>query len=119
MSERVAPMDVRLKAALADESVNVSAVCRDQGISRQTFYKWRGRFRAGGLDGLAELSRRPLSSPARTPVGTEEAILRWRKELVGAGLDAGPATIQWHLGRERPQRRVPSEATIYRILQRR
>ena len=41
-----------------------------------------------------------------------------RKELVGAGLDGGAATIQWHLGRRKLEA-VPSTATIWRILVRR
>src|SRR4051794_8334758 len=118
MSERVAPMDVRLKAAVADDSVNVSAVCRELGISRQTFYKWRRRFAAEGLDGLAERSRRPRSSPAQIPFVVQQQVVDVRNQLGDAGLDNGPGTIQWHLGRSGTVERVPSEATIYRILQR-
>jgi transposase InsO family protein len=47
----------------------------------------------------------------------ENAIVELRKELADAGLDAGPGTIQWHLGRG--HRQVPSEATIWRVLVRR
>jgi transposase InsO family protein len=43
----------------------------------------------------------------------EDAIVATRKELVEAGLDAGPATIRFHLGGAVG---VPSEATIWRIL---
>lgn len=41
-----------------------------------------------------------------------------RKELEELGVDNGPATIQWHLGR-RGMRAVPSVATIWRVLVRR
>jgi len=53
-------------------------------------------------------------------VGTEveEAVVGLRKELTDLGLDAGAATIRWHLGRRRV-RPLPSEATIWRILVRR
>jgi transposase InsO family protein len=37
-----------------------------------------------------------------------------RRHLIGRGLDAGPATIAWHLGREGLP--VPSSSTIRRIL---
>jgi transposase InsO family protein len=48
----------------------------------------------------------------------EEAIVAVRKELSEQGLDAGPATIRWHLER-RGLRPLPSEATIWRVLKRR
>jgi transposase InsO family protein len=111
-------MDVRLMAALASDGVNVSAFCREHGISRETFYAWRRRYRAGGLAGLEARSRAPRSSPQRISVEVEEAIVALRKELVELGVDAGAGTIQWHLGR-RGTRRVPSEATIWRTLTRR
>ena len=48
-------------------AANRSALCRTRGISRKTGYKWLGRYAAAGsLTGLAERSRRPTHSPART-----------------------------------------------------
>ncbi len=41
-----------------------------------------------------------------------------RKELEGLGVDNGPATIRWRLGR-RKHRVVPSQATSGRVLVRR
>ena len=38
MAREVAPMDVRLRIAVASDDLNVSAFCREQGISRETFY---------------------------------------------------------------------------------
>jgi transposase InsO family protein len=106
----------------AGEQLNVSKVCAEVGVSRKTFYKWVARYRAEGLDGLEERSRRPHRIPAQTAVGVEELIVRLRKELADAGLDHGATTIQWHLGRRTAElsgRRVPSVATIHRILVRR
>jgi transposase InsO family protein len=111
-------MDVRLMAALASEGVNVSAFCREHGISRETFYAWRRRYRADGLAGLEARSRAPRSSPQRIGVDVEEAIVALRKELAELGVDAGAGTIQWHLGRG-GMRAVPSQATIWRTLTRR
>jgi transposase InsO family protein len=111
-------MDVRLRAAIASQDLNVSAFCGEHGISRQTFYVWRRRYRAEGLDGLEPRSRAPKSSPGRISAEVEEAIVVLRKELADLGVDAGPATIQWHLGR-RQLSTVPSEATIWRVLVRR
>jgi len=113
-------MDVRMRIAVTSEGVNVAAFCREHGISRQTFYVWRRRYRAAGLDGLEARSRAPRSSPQRIDGDVEDAIVVLRKELVDLGVDAGPATIQFHLGRRRPRlQSVPAVATIWRILVRR
>lgn len=111
-------MDVRMTAAVTGEEVNVAAFCREHGMSRQTFYAWRRRYGDEGLAGLEARSSAPKSSPRRTPVEVEEAIVVLRKELQGAGLDAGAGTIQWHLGR-RGMKAVPSVATVWRVLVRR
>jgi transposase InsO family protein len=120
MAGEVVPMDVRLLAAISGEldDLNVAALCRERGVSRKTFYKWRARFEAEGLAGLEERSRRPHRSPERTPDRVEDLIIELRKWLLGSGLDAGPATIRYHL-RSRGISVLPSEATIWRILVRR
>lgn len=113
-------MDARLVAAVSGSGVgvNVAGLCRQLGVSRQSFYKWRARYRAEGLAGLEERSRRPARSPGRVGSGTEEVIVEWRKKLVEQGLDAGAATIRWHLDRDGIGG-LPSEATIWRVLVRR
>src|SRR4051812_14917941 len=121
MAQRVAPMDVRLVAAVTGVEINVSAFCRDHGISRDAFYRWRQRYVDEGLAGLEPRSSAPKTSPGRTPVEVEDAVVALRKQLSEDGLDAGPGTIQWHLGRrgvlgDRP---IPSESTIWRMLVRR
>ena len=83
------------------------------------FYKYVERVRCEGLDGLEARSRRPRSSPQQTPVEVEDRVVRLRKELDDAGLDHGATSIQWHLGRQREVAKVPSVATIHRILVRR
>lgn len=112
-------MDVRLAAAVTGGEINVSAFCRERGISRETFYVWRRRYALErDLAALEPRSPVPNRSPNRTPVEVEDAVVALRKELDEAGLDAGAATIQWHLGR-RGMRAVPSVATVWRILVRR
>jgi transposase InsO family protein len=117
MAQKVTAMDIRAATALAGQIENVSAFCRSQQISRETFYKWRKRFLEQGLDGLAERSRRPVSCPGQTPAGIEEAVLRRRKQLFELGLDHGPQSILWALRREGLDA-VPSRSTIWRILTR-
>lgn len=109
-------MDVRLKIAVVDAS-NVAAFCRDAGISRQTFYVWRRRYLAKGLDGLVPVSRAPHTSPHRISTDIEDRIVEVRKELDDLGVDSGPVTIAWHL--QQRQLPTPSPATIWRILVRR
>lgn len=111
-------------AFVADEPVNVSKVCRECGISRKTFYKYVGRTRVEGLGGFEERSRRPHSFPHAVAVDVEEAVVALRKELADAGHECGATTIQWHLGidprfKVRFRGRVPSVATVHRILVRR
>jgi transposase InsO family protein len=118
MPRKVVPMDVRLRIALAPDDVNVSAFCREHGVSRQTFYELRRRFAREGLDGLTARSRAPKTSPRRIGPAVEDAIVTLRKELSELGTDAGAATIQWHLGRQ-GLRAVPSVATVWRVLVRR
>jgi transposase InsO family protein len=111
-------MDVRMAAALSGGVGDVAAFCRVQGISRQSYYKWRKRFEREGLDGLRDRSRRPASSPAATSVEVEEAIVRVRKQLAEGGEFNGPVSIADRLAVEGVSP-VPSRATIARVLARR
>jgi transposase InsO family protein len=116
MAQKVTAMDIRAATALAGQIDNVSQFCRDQQISRQTFYKWRRRFSRDGLGGLHEQSRRPNSSPGQTAAVVEEAVLRQRKQLFEQGLDHGPQSIVWTL--QHDEIPVPSRSTVWRILTR-
>lgn len=85
----------------------VADVCRRYGISRDTYYRYRRRYLAEGLDGLEDRSRRPGTSPAQVSVEVEIRICdmrrdypRWgarriRAELAREGLDA-PAVSTIH-----------------------
>jgi transposase InsO family protein len=53
--------------------VNFSELCRRFDISRKTGYKWLSR------DRLSDQSRRPLSSPARTPSQDEAQVVLLRQ----------------------------------------
>jgi transposase InsO family protein len=117
MAQKVTAMDIRMAAALAGKIENVAEFCRQEQISRETFYKYRARFREEGIDGLKDRSRRPLRSPGQTSAEVEELVLRCRKQLLEAGLDHGPQSIQWRLHDE-GHAEVPSPSTIWRILTR-
>ena len=62
------------------ELANVSELCVRFGISRKTGYKWLGRYKAAGVPGLLDRSRRPQSSPWRTGQTMEGRVLAIRVE---------------------------------------
>jgi transposase InsO family protein len=110
-------MDVRMATACAGAVKDVAAFCREQRISRKTFYKWRARFAELGVEGLAERSRRPHRSPGATPAAVEDEIVIVRKRLTEEGADNGPDSIRLDLLARGLS--APSRATIARVLTRR
>jgi transposase-like protein len=71
---------------LADQDdANMSQLCRRYGISRTCGYKWLNRYRAEGLQGVTEHSRRPHSSPGKTPDLVEQLVVEARDNDPGWG----------------------------------
>ena len=101
-----------IEKASAPEA-NISALCREYGISRQTGHKWLRRFRAQGYTGLVEQSRRPLVSPFTT---AEEVVVRIL-ELRDHHWSWGPDKIARVLRRAHGEG-APSKSTVARVLQR-
>jgi transposase InsO family protein len=91
-------------------------VIAEYGVSKSWLYELLVRYRAEGEAAFEPRSRRPRHSPTALGADTVELIVRLRKELTDAGLDAGPATIGWHL-QHHHQLRL-SESTIARTLTR-
>lgn len=128
MAQKVISMDAKLSAVFVRSVTtaghpNVSAICVELGISRQSYYKYRRRFAAEGLAGLQERSRRPQCSPSRTPVAVEDAIVRARKQLAEEGWDNGAVSIYYRLLAEQAtleeeglRLAVPSARTVHRVL---
>jgi transposase InsO family protein len=100
--------------ALFVEHQSPAEVAERYGVHRAWVYKLKARYEAEGETALTPRSRRPKSSPSATPVATVELVLRLRKQLAEAGLDAGADTIGWHLARHHGA--TLSRATINRIL---
>ncbi|MCF6509424.1 IS481 family transposase [Blastococcus sp. MG754426] len=96
------------------EGRSKSEVARDYGVSRRWVIELVQRYLAEGDAGLTPRSRRPRSSPGRTPSSVEEEIVELRKELDRDGHDAGAATIADHLHRRHGT--SPAVSTIWRIL---
>ena len=93
---------------------NVSELCLRFGIVPSNGHKWLSRYLAEGRDGLADRSRRPHRSPARTAAAVEAAVLRIRDESNNAW---GGRKIAKVMKREGAAL-VPSISTITEILRR-
>jgi len=96
----------------AMRSENFRDLCREYGISPKTGYKWKERFLAHGKSGMAELSRRPRSSPG----GLEEGVVCEMVRLKQAHPHWGPRKLRWLYGRLHAP--VPSESSFKRVLAR-
>ena len=85
----------------AQEGANKRELCRRFGISPKTGYKWLARARKDAQEDFTDRSRRPRTSPARSPTAIEEAVLELRREhpawggrkIVRRMLDLGQAHI--------------------------
>lgn len=94
--------------------LSVSQAAQQYQMSRQYLHRLLARYRAEGLAGLEPRSRRPRSNPATTSEPVRARVVELRLALTASGLDAGPATISWHL--EQEGFRPPALSTIRRIL---
>src|SRR4030095_6913520 len=91
-------------------TANVSRPCRHFGISRKTFYKWKGRFDADGQAALGDRSRAPRRSPRSTPPDVVSRILYLRQRY-----HFGPGKIAAYL--QRFHAVTIAAASVHRLLQ--
>jgi len=112
----VAPMEERVRFVLeaTREERGLTGLCREFGISRKTGYKWLARYRAWGLDGLHELSRRPRASPTRLSAEVEALVLRERRRHP----TWGPKKLRALLATKDAGARLPAGSTIGNLLTR-
>jgi transposase InsO family protein/transposase-like protein len=103
-----------ITAVLAGSSQ--SEVARTYAVSQGWISRLMKRYEAEGEATFEPRSRAPKNSPTATPPATVELVLRLRKELSEAGLDAGADTIDWHL--DHHHQITLARATINRILAR-
>jgi len=88
---------------------NISAACRDYGVSRTYYYKWAKRFITYGIGGLAEWPRPKPVMPNSTRSDIVEEIL----EFIKTYPTYGPTRIANQLNN------IVCSATVYNILKRR
>ena len=112
---------------LADELANVSAACRQMGISRTRYYEWRAIVARFGLAALMPKERRAPQLPNATPTHVVEELLtlavleptlgcrQYADRLADRHYTIGKTTVQKHLvdhGLGRRAQRVARAAAI-------
>src|ERR1700694_1864088 len=84
------------------------------GVSRTWIYHLLARYSTGGLEALEPRSRRPKTNPRALSSELRAEIIALRRGLLAQGLDAGAASIAWHL--HEAKLHTPALSTIWRIL---
>lgn len=111
-------MDQKLEfISLMEEEAcpGMAAICRHLGVSRKTGYKWLGRYKSEGLDGLHDRSRASHNHPNAIDSEMAELIIQARAEHSSWG---AKKLLPW-LQRKHPRRRDwPCLASISAILDR-
>lgn len=106
----------RYQAVLAviGQGRTVTEVAAAWSVSRQTLHAWLAKYEAGGLEGLGDRSRRPVSCPHQMSGPVEVVVLEERR----AHPSWGPRRIRAEMVRQHlvPGDEVPSESAVYRCL---
>jgi transposase InsO family protein len=90
----------------------VADVCRRYGISRDTYYRYRRRYLAEGIEGLEDRSRKPKTSPTRISSEVEIRIVEMRR----AHPRWGARRIRAELARDGVD--PPAVSTVHQALRR-
>jgi transposase InsO family protein len=93
--------------------VGVSEIASRFGVSRQAIYDWQKRNRDDGAKGLEDRSRRPHTSPRRTPEAIEQRLIAERRQW-----GFGSKKILRRLQDAEPEVAWPPRSTIDAIFQR-
>ena len=76
---------------------NPESICASLGKSRVWLYKWVKRYKTENPSWFENHSRRPLSTPHRTPAEIEQIVKMIRLNLYNKGLFCGAQAILWEL----------------------
>src|SRR5215207_3064633 len=107
MTERM-----QLMLAVASGDLTMAEACRQAGVSRKTGYKWRARFAAEGVAGLAEQSRAPHHRPQTLAPTVRDAVLAQRTQHP----TWGPKKLVARLRAEQPDVSWPAPSTVGDLL---
>jgi transposase InsO family protein len=91
------------------------SICTSLGKSKFWLYKWVKRHNEEEASWCDDLSRRPLSTPNRTPAEIEEIVKMVRLNLYNQDLFCGAQAILWEM-EDLGAKPLPSLRTINRIL---
>lgn len=94
------------------------AICASVGKSTRWLYKWVARYTPDDPAWCEDQSRKPLTSPYRTPTEIEHIVEIVRLNLYNKGLFCGAQIIRWEL-EDLGVQPLPSVRTINRIFNRR
>jgi transposase InsO family protein len=113
MLRELSKVEQRYDAVLAviREGMRVTEVAEKFGVHRDTVHAWLARYEAGGLEGLADRSHRPRTSPLQMPAVIEARVLELRRNRP----HWGPTSLRHQLAREGASP-LPSVSGIYRAL---
>lgn len=100
--------------SLLHEGLSPTQAALRFGVSRRYIHYLLVLYKAGGLEALEPRSRRPHRNPRALTLELRNEIIRLRTDLSAQGLDAGAASIAWHLGEA--ELHTPALSTIWRIL---
>src|SRR6476646_3043282 len=97
--------------------VNVAALCREFGVSRDAGYRWIRRFQAAdhNISAVIDRSHRPATMPMKVDEQVEDLVVAARK----AYPKWGPKKIRSLLVERYADVEVPAPSTIGEILKRR
>lgn len=98
----------------ASGAFTITELCKRFGVARPTAYTWLERYAQQGAAGLVERSRRPHTSPKRTPPDIESSVVRVRQQYPRWG----PVTVMSFLRRQQPEKAWPAASTVGEILKR-
>jgi transposase len=109
-------MEERLRfVARRLEGEPMTALCREFGISRKTGHKLFARWKAHGLEALADRPRKPGRVANRLPMPIEATIVALRREKPTWGARKLRELLGRRLGPGAP---VPARSTIHAVLDR-
>jgi transposase InsO family protein len=109
-------MDERLRfVARLLEGEEMTAMCREFGISRKTGYKIFGRYKEHGLEALTDRSRRPVRYANQLPAQIEAAIVDLKRSKPHWGARKIRELLVRRLSGDV---RVPAKSTIHAVLDR-
>jgi len=97
-----------------ENGCGISEVSRAYGVTRDTVYLWRDRYRAEGVEGLRDQSRAPHRHPNQVTEEIEDLVVAERRKHPSWGAPKIRALLE----REHPGKATPATSTIGAILKR-